>query len=431
LLVKILDLLSRPSKGVCKAKGVMTAKSSVKLFLALLLLISPGKGFAAPAAATSRSEGLCNKVPHDNALYFGMSTSLSGPIRAVGYSMRAGVEAYFSAVNHTGGINGHPLCLDVLDDSYDPPTAAANTLKLSENPKILALIGNVGTPTAKVSLPIATSKKILFFGALTGSSLLRSSHPNRYVINFRASYADEVKAMINGLLGIGIKPYQIAVFAQNDAYGDTAYQATVESLKEHGDTKAAQTLRGNYPRSTVDVEDALIAFLNGPLPPKAFIMAGAYAPSAKFIRLARQIFRDPYFVNLSFVDGASLQKTLGPEADGIIITQVVPPVISDAAGDFHRALAAYNPKLAPNDISFEGYLAAKVFVEGLKRAGKNPSRESIIDALLSLKNLDIGIGLPISFDENNLQASHKIWPVVFRDGAFNAFEWESVAKSPN
>jgi ABC-type branched-subunit amino acid transport system substrate-binding protein len=395
----------------------------------LFLLLTPCLALMAALPALADTSAGCNSGHESKILYVGMSTSLSGPVRSVGAAMKAGVEAYFDVVNQRGGVGGRQICLITLDDSYDPPTAAANVKKLAQDKKILAIIGAVGTPTAKVSLPIATAEKILFFGALTGSSLLRTTPPNPYVINFRASYGEEIETMISGLFAIGIKPDEIAVFAQNDAYGDAGYESTVKALTRHGDIRAGKTLRANYTRSTMDVENAVITLIKSPVPPKAIIMVGAYAPSAKFIRLARKVFRQPLLLNLSFVNGTALQKALDDEAEGIIVTQVVPPVISglDAVRDYHRYLKKFDSALEPNDISLEGFLAAKLFVEGLRRAGPQPDRENIIRALLSINNLDLGIAVPVNFNAENRQASHKVWPTIIRGGSFITLDWDSLA----
>lgn len=394
------------------------------------LLLSIGVALSArggPALASTRSN--CSLNGPSQALFVGMSTSLSGPVRAVGEAMMTGVQAYFASVNRSGGVDGRRLCLIALDDSYDPPTAAANTRELVANRKILAILGAVGTPTAKVSLPIATAGKMLYFGALSGSSILRTTPPNPYVINFRASYDQEITAMVNGLLSIGIKPDEIAVFAQNDAYGDAGYQGTVKALAAHGDKAAAKTLRGNYTRNTMAVEDALITLIESPVPPKAIIMVGAYAPSAKFIRLARKVFRAPLLLNLSFVNGTALRQALGSDAEGTIVTQVVPPIISKlpAIGAYRRALAEFAPRRRPNDISLEGYLVARIFVAGLRRAGPHPSRQNITGALLGLHNLDIGMGVKVNFGPNNRQASLKVWPTIIHNGIFTPLKWDSLA----
>lgn len=133
----------------------------------------------------------------------GMSTALNGPASALGQGMKLGVEAYFKKVNEAGGVNDHKIRLVALDDGYEPSHTAPNMHKLIDNENVIAVIGNVGTPTAVVSVPIANEKKTLLFGAFTGADVLRKSPPDRYVINYRASYAEETAAMIDGLLKNG------------------------------------------------------------------------------------------------------------------------------------------------------------------------------------------------------------------------------------
>lgn len=384
-----------------------------------------------PAAAEPPGIANCAGQPtHEEAIYVGMSTALSGPIRSTGESMLAGVSAYFATVNRTGGIKGRSICLIALDDGYDPATAAANTRRLVKNSKILAIVGNVGTPTAKVSMPIAITAKTLFFGALSGGDLLRSIPPSRYIINYRASYMEETATMVNGLISTGIRPEEIAVFAQDDAYGDSGYRGVVQALKAQGYQRSEHILHVAYPRNTLNVAEALIAILDNPTTPKAVIMAGAPRPSAKFITLGRKIFRQTLYLNLSFVNGHALKDALMDEKEGVIVTQVVPPETSDlpAIRDFWAALAAYDPARLPDDTSLEGYLVARLFVEGLRKAGPHPTREGIITALESLRDADIGIGAPVAFSSSEHQASKTVWPTIIRKGKFALLEWESLTQ---
>ena len=215
----------------------------------------------------------------------GMSTALTGPAAALGKDMRAGVESYFKFVNDNGGINGQQLELIVRDDGYEPERAALNMHELIDNDKVLAVIGNVGTPTAIVTVPIAEEKKTLLFGAFSGGGVLRANPVSRYVINYRPSYAEEIAEMIIGLLQAGIKPKEIAFFTQRDGYGNAAYQGATKALNSYGFKDVEELTHGRYTRNTLNVEDAIATLLDAKITPKAVIMAGSYAPSAKFIKL--------------------------------------------------------------------------------------------------------------------------------------------------
>ncbi len=158
-------------------------------------------------------------------LEVGMVAPASGGAAPLGMGMQQGVEAYFAKLNAEGGINGQTLSLTTFDDQYSPLQAAKYTRELVGNDSLLAAIGNVGTPTAAVTIPIYNQEKTLLFGAFTGAGILRRSPPDRYVINYRASYVQETAAMIDGLLEAGIEPDEIAFFTQNDSFGDAAITA--------------------------------------------------------------------------------------------------------------------------------------------------------------------------------------------------------------
>ncbi|MFT5116894.1 MAG: branched-chain amino acid transport system substrate-binding protein [Kiritimatiellia bacterium] len=359
----------------------------------------------------------------------GMSTALSGPAKALGTGMKIGVESYFKSVNGAGGVGGKTLRLIVLDDGYEPNRAAPNMRKLIDAEKVVAVMGNVGTPTAIVTVPIANEKKVLLFGAFTGAGVLRKDPAERYVINYRASYAEETADMITGLLSAGIKPEEIAFFTQNDGYGDAGYQGAISALKVAGFSNVQTLVHGRYTRNTLNIEDGLATILDSDIEPRAIIMVGAYGPCAKFIKLAKEEFPDTHYLNVSFVGSNALALELGDSGEGVIVTQVVPHFNDNLAlvDEYKKALAQFDNSAKPSFVSLEGYIVAKVFVEGLKGAG-NINRESIIDGLESLKNLDIGMGFSLSYSKKNHQASHKIWPTRIKSGEYVAFEWSDFKR---
>ena len=365
------------------------------------------------------------KAAYGAELTVGMSTALSGPVSALGRGMKQGIEAHFKKVNDAGGVNGHTLRLVALDDSYQPDPAVSNVHRLIDLDQSLAIIGNVGTPTASVTVPIVNDKQVLLFGPFTGAGLLRRSPPDRYVINYRASYAEETAAMIQGLLKLGIKPQQIAFFTQEDAYGDSGYEGGIKALRAVGYKDTGKLVHGRYKRNTLNVEDGLITILDAKIKPRAIIMVGAYAPCAKFIKLAKKLLPGTLFLNVSFVGSDALAAALGGDGEGVIITQVVPHYASDLPGvvEYRQALGKYAPDAAPGFVSLEGYLVAKIFAEGLKRMGNPPSRESVVDAIESLKDLDIGIGITLTYSKTEHQGSHKVWATAIKEGKFVPLDW--------
>ncbi len=282
---------------------------------------------------------------------------------------------------------------------------------------VFAVLGNVGTPTAAVSVAIANERKVPFFGAFTGAGILRKSPPDRYVVNYRASYAQETAAMVRGFTqDLRIRPEHVAFFTQNDAYGDAGFAGGVKALEAAGFARARKLPHGRYQRNTVDVEGALARLLEPKATVKAVIMVGAYKPCAKFIRLARENGLDAVFANVSFVGSDALAAELGRDGDGVVVTQVVPhydealPVVVD-----------YRRHVAPRDVNFvslEGYIAARAFVESLRAAGPNATREAFIDAIESGRPIDLGLGHTHSLSRDNHQFSDAVWPTFLKGGRF-------------
>jgi branched-chain amino acid transport system substrate-binding protein len=380
-----------------------------------------------PLWITALTAGLLAATPaHAEELKVGMSGALTGPAAALGLGMKSGIEAYFAQVNAAGGVNGRTLRLIALDDGYEPSRAGSNMHKLIDDDKVFAVLGNPGTPTAAVSVPIANRKHIPFFGAFTGAGLLRKTPPDRYVINFRASYAQETAEMVRGLTELGIRPDEIAFFTQNDAYGDAGYSGGIAALNKLGYADAERLPHARYPRNTVDVEGAVARLLDPTLHPRAIIMIGAYKPCAKFIRLAKRHGLRALFINVSFVIGDSLLHELAGDAEGVVVTQVVPPIDSDVA-----AVREYRDAVAAGERSFvslEGFLAARAFVEGLRRAGAAPTPDGLIDALEAAGPMDLGLGELLEVNKTRHQLSNHVWPMIVEGGKFHLLgQWKAAA----
>lgn len=360
----------------------------------------------------------------------GMSAPLSGPASALGQGMRSGIESYFDKVNRQGGINGQKLRLLCLDDGYVPKTAVKNMHRLIDEEKVIALIGNVGTPTAMATVPIANQKKTLLFGAFTGADVLRKSPPDRYVINYRASYAEETAAMVKAISQNGIRPKEIAFFTQDDSYGDSGFEGATKELKKMGFTDVGSLAHGRYKRNTLNIDDALKVILTAQPRPKAIIMVGTYMPAARFIKRVKKYLHDAVFLNVSFVGSVALAKALGGEGEGVIVTQVTPhfnsglPIIKE----YRRDLKSHSKTLQPCSTSLEGYISSRIFVEGVKRVRGQLTRESIINSIERIRNFDPGIGYNLSYSKTDHQSSHRVWPTMISKGQIVPIDW-AVIKS--
>ena len=366
----------------------------------------------------------------DDVLVFGMSTALTGPTSHLGINMRTGVLAAFEEANRAGGIHGRRLRLVALDDGYEPDRTVVNMHKLIDEEQVLAIVGNVGTPTAVAAIPIANAMKTPFFGAYTGAGVLRKKPPDRYVINFRASYAEETAAMVDALVDVAkIAPTEIAFFTQRDAFGDAGYVGGLAALKRHGLEDEGAIAHGRYERNTLAVENGLADILYHTPTPKAVIMVGTYAPSAEFIRLAKEVGLDALFLNVSFVGVEALLGLLGKTGDGTIGTQVVPHYRAELqiVQEHRAALKALDTSPPPTSGSLEGYIVGRILCRALAAIDGRPTRESIVDALESLGEFDLGLGVPLHLGPDNHQACHRVWPTAFRDGELVPFDWTELA----
>jgi branched-chain amino acid transport system substrate-binding protein len=362
---------------------------------------------------------------------FGISAPFTGAAKELGNQMRLGIETAFDLANDADGINGRQVKLVVADDGYEPTRTTDTMKQLLEKQQVFGFVGNVGTPTAVVALPYALEHHALFFGAFTGADLLRRAPPDRYVFNYRASYAEETDAVVRYLVKTRhLRPEQIAVFAQHDAFGDAGFAGVAKAMRAlRGDDSTI--LRLDYERNTVDVDNAVASLRAHKTPIKAVVMVAAYRAAAKFIEKTRDLYPSMIYTNVSFVGSTALASELmllGPRfANGVIVTQVVPAVdgYSSAILKYKTALAKYFPGEAPDYVSLEGYVDGTLLLEGLKRAGPKPDTETLVDALENLRDFDIGLGAPISFSQSDHQGSHKIWGTQLDDhGRYQPMEIE-------
>ena len=341
----------------------------------------------------------------------GESAAFTGPAQQLGIQMRDGMMLWFNHVNAQGGVHGRSIRLVTRDDGYESDRAAENTRKLIEADRVFALAGYVGTPTSKASLPVFTKAKVPFVGPFTGAELLRTPL-NPYVFNVRASYYNETDAIVEQLLTTGSKRF--AVFYQNDSYGLAGLTGVQIAVRKRGGEIVAT---GTVERNTVDVAKAIKAIL--PKRPDAVIMISAYKSIAAFIKMARKDGYDGQFYNVSFVGSTALANELGNEGAGVAISQVVPfpwslsvPVVEE----FNKL--AKKAKVDVNFSSLEGFLVAKVTVEGLRRAGRNLTRERFMNALESMHDVDFG-GFAVSYSPTNHNGSMYVdLTIIGRDGGF-------------
>ncbi len=360
----------------------------------------------------------------------GMSAAFSGGAREIGRAMKLGIETHLKEVNDAGGIHGRKIELLALDDSYEPVKAQSNLETLLDDDKgVLALIGNVGTPTSLQILPALLENRTLLFGTFSGASILRKSPPDRYVFNYRASYAEETSTIIHYFVeSLNIAPERIGVFYQNDSFGMDGLRGVVTALKPYGVTKDS-LITATYERNTAQVLNAVNHFMDNKQHVDAIVIISAYTASAQFtIKLKQRGFIGKY-ANVSFVGSKALAEMLmelgAQYGEDVIITHVVPPYTSFASGvlRYREALRKYSPNESPDFISLEGYIVAEIFCDALTRVGRTFDTEELINAMENTRALDLGIGSKISFAPSDHQASHQVWITkLTKDGQFEEIE---------
>jgi ABC-type branched-subunit amino acid transport system substrate-binding protein len=360
-----------------------------------------------------------------NEILIGSCSALEGPSHFLGTETVAGAKAYFDFINDAGGVDGRKLKLVSYDDSYDPAKTEACFNRLLEQ-KVFALGFFVGTPTAVKYVPMAESNKIPLVGLFTGAQTLYE--PIRHwIINVRASYFDETREQIDGLWGsLGYK--KIGVIYPEDAFGAAVLEGVKTALKAHG---AAPIAAASYQRQTAQVGGAIdtVKAAN----PDAVVVVGPANTVSPILKQSHAKGWKPLFLTVSFVGTDDLITEAGTDAEGVVITQVVPPYyLTDykTVALYRRALSKYYPSAQPNFVSLEGFVDAMVLVEGLKKAGKDLTREGLIRGIESIHEMDLGLGsqLKLDYSAKDHKGFDHVLPTVIRGGRAVPFtDWSTAA----
>ncbi len=351
----------------------------------------------------------------DDRVVFGQSAAFSGEAQELGINLRLGIEAAFEEARTAGGVHGRMPELLSLDDGYEPEAAIVNTRRLIEEEEVFALIGAVGTPTSRSATPVAAEAAVPYIAPFTGAEFLRDPQWTN-IVNLRASYFQETESMVSHLTeDLGTE--RIAVFYQDDSFGQAGYEGVTRALARRGMEAVALTV---FPRNTRAVKTGILELRNAD--PEALIIVGSYQPVAETIAWSRRIGFDPVFLTVSFVGSNALAQVLGPAGAGAIVTQVVPfpldeelPVIRQ----YHAALRAHTPDAVPGFVSLEGYLAGRLALAALQSAGRELSRTSFLDALKATDRVDFG-GFLVSFGDDNQGSDAVFLTVIDESGQYRA-----------
>lgn len=394
-------------------------KVSLRLSLAAVSCICV-VSFSAHSISAQSTPGVTDKE-----ITIGSCSALEGPSKFLGTQTVAGARAYFDSVNEQGGVHGRKLRLIASDDSYDP-AKAEDCFKHLQTQGVFAMGFFVGTPTGVKYVPLAETNKIPLVGLFTGAQALYTPF-RHWVINVRAAYADETKEQIDGMWKtLGYK--KIGVIYPDDAFGSAVLDGVKNALKEHQSQPVAAA---SYPRQTADADAAIQSVRAAQ--PDAVVIVGPANTVAPILKLAHSKSWSPLFVTVSFVGTDDLIKLAGQDAEGMVITQVVPPYyLTDlkTVALYRRTMTKFAPNEPPNFVSLEGFVDAMVMVEGLKRAGKDLTREGLIHGIESLHDFDIELGpqLKLGYSARDHKGFTHVIPTVVRGGRAVPFtDWSTAA----
>src|SRR6266446_1011272 len=394
-------------------------KDSLKYLLGLSLLI----GCFFVVATLTQAQNTPGVT--DKEILIGSCSALEGPSHFLGTETVTGAKAYLDMINDAGGVDGRKLKLLTYDDSYDPAKTEACFNRLMEQ-KVFALGFFVGTPTAVKYIPMAESNKIPLVGLFTGAQTLYA--PLRHwIVNVRASYFDETREQIDGLWDtLGYK--KIGVIYPEDAFGAAVLDGVKAALKTHG---AEPVAAASYQRQTAQVGAAIDTVRAAK--PDAVVIVGPANTVAPILKQSHAKGWKPLFVTVSFVGTDDLIAEAGADSDGIVITQVVPPYYLTefkTVALYRRTLTKYFPSAQPNFVSLEGFVDAMVLGEGLKRAGKDLTREGLIRGIESIHEHDLGLGpqLKLNYSSKEHKGFDHVLPTVVRGGRAVPFtDWSTAA----
>jgi ABC-type branched-subunit amino acid transport system substrate-binding protein len=345
---------------------------------------------AAAVPATALAQG--------STIVIGQSTPLTGSNRELGNDIRNGALAYFKKVNDAGGVSGRKIELVTLDDANDTKRAEANTKQLLEQNNPIALFGYASATLSRPALPLVEQAKITFFAPFTGADPMRKF--NRYVYNHRAGYADELEKIVEHYTTFGIKKF--AVLHYDDVIGNENFAAVDRALKSRNLSPVA-VAKVTRKQTEFVKEVAAVAKSD----PDVVILTTLYKTSADFIKLSKKQGVGAQFISTSFAGSSSLAEALGKDGLGVAMSQVTPSYFRRAVPIVREYQTAMEATMGKRDFSYqslESYIAAKVLVEGMRRAGPQLTRDSLLRALDTVRDYDVG-GYIVSFSPTNHNGS--------------------------
>jgi branched-chain amino acid transport system substrate-binding protein len=339
--------------------------------------------------------GICGQGIETDTVTFVQVADVSGSRSALTKELDSGTLAYFRLINSQGGVHGRQLQLSTVDDGYVVSRTEEGVRERIKKDDVFAFVSSIGTANAEATLPLVNAARIPLVAPLSGAASLREPF-SHYVFHLRSSYAQEVERMVEHSLTIGIS--RVAVFYDDDAFGQDVRHSVEQALARR---KLLPVAVGKVERGSVDIAQAMTVIGKGR---PQVVICGSFGKSlVEFIQAMKRSPAPPQFYVLSFFTSGASIRQLGADARGIGVTQVMPwPSAANTplVREFTSAMARFAPDSPISYISLEGYATAKVLVEGLRRAGRDLSREKFIDSLETFRNLDLG-GIFLSYSPSD------------------------------
>ena len=361
---------------------------------------------------------LLGEKAYSSELRFGFTGPLTGPNASMGIEAIRGINLGFKRINESEQLNYH-LSLAPLDDGYEPSRTPSQVTTLINDYGVKAMLGSVGTPTNLASLSILSKYEIPLISPLSGAQSLRTEKSSPFIFNTRASYTEEAYYLVNILINdLGIKPNEIAIFAQKDSYGDAGLASILKALTDAGLKDSTSILQIRHKRNSSEVSHS-VADVLGIFPiPKAIMMVSTYHTSANFIKQLDTFGVSPIFTAFSFTGLEALQAQLRNTKAKVLISQTTPsldnaksPIIKQLKED----MAHFGDLALPTTMQLEGYINALIVGKALLPIKSIPTSKEIEDSLtkLAMDNYD-------TQEQNELQVlnSNKkhIWVQLITNG---------------
>ncbi|MBK7313280.1 ABC transporter substrate-binding protein [Candidatus Aalborgicola defluviihabitans] len=348
----------------------------------------------------------------DTEILIGQPAPLTGPLAELAPDIVNATKALFDGVNEKGGIHGRKLRTLTMDDGY----VVENTVKvvnhMIDKEPVFALINMTGTSNVASVLPLLekTSPPLPLVAPFTGADLIRVP-PIHHVFNVRASYGDEAEKIVQHLTTIGTQ--RIAVLWSNNGFGKDGLAGVQRALEKRG-----MKVYANAPieQNASDTNKAVAALYD--TRPEVIVMITAGAPTVSFIKAYNKVRKGMQFYTLSVMGNQATLRALGADGVGVVVSTVVPfpwDVTHPLAREYRAAMQKAGFASNISFLGFESYINGKVLVEGLRLAGKDLNRKKFVDALASMRRLDMG-GFAVGFSKDSRQGSRFVGLTIVSPG---------------